>query len=353
VTIPFPSLAAILEITGIPDPIERNRRITQGYHLLSAEFHRRIAHSANWCTFAAWASRQAGQTIRNEDLAAAIGRCLEKSPVVSQLARLPFLDHRGVVQAAIDALAIAGPLRRASDAVARGNLKVFAEIAPEFARFLETFPQPAAIDDAALDWFCRDLRPGPPPDGQDLLNAAFRHYREAARASAAKLRSEWMLLGNIRTGFHEQTRLQPEILEALNAAVLQPRDLIDALRESIRRILAGRREEFLLPPPRELIERLAEEIRLATRQVVTGHLMTIELPGEVLRLGRDLRRPFPADLQRLENPALLELMMQIDPTPDSARKTGAPDWAHFPSRMHFITDLFRVWQTEPRLFEQP
>jgi hypothetical protein len=81
--------------------------------------------------------------------------------------------------------------------------------------------------------------------------------------------------------------------------------------------------------------------------------MTIELPGEILRLGRDLDRPFPADLLRLENPALLALMLQIDATPDSILGTGALDWANFPDRMHFITDLFRTWQTDPRLLEEP
>jgi hypothetical protein len=35
---------------------------------------KRLGPCANWCTFATWASRQAGQTIRGEDLAQASGK---------------------------------------------------------------------------------------------------------------------------------------------------------------------------------------------------------------------------------------------------------------------------------------
>jgi len=38
----------------------RNLRITQCYSAL--------AGAANWCSFATWVSKQAGQTIRGEDL---------------------------------------------------------------------------------------------------------------------------------------------------------------------------------------------------------------------------------------------------------------------------------------------
>ncbi len=48
----------------LQDAVVRNLQITQCYHELSAVLAGRIAGEANWCAFATWASRQAGQTIR-------------------------------------------------------------------------------------------------------------------------------------------------------------------------------------------------------------------------------------------------------------------------------------------------
>ena len=68
----------------------------------------------------------------------------------------------------------------ASDAVARGNRKVFEEIGYEFARYL-------AADD--LDAFLDGLRPGDPPDGQRLLRAAFTRYAQVASEPDPKART--------------------------------------------------------------------------------------------------------------------------------------------------------------------
>ena len=62
-------LADVEAICRHVDPVLRNLRITQAYHELSAGLAAWAGEAANWCTFATWASRQAGQTIRREDLA--------------------------------------------------------------------------------------------------------------------------------------------------------------------------------------------------------------------------------------------------------------------------------------------
>lgn len=54
------------------------------------------------------------------------------------------------------------------------------------------------------------------------LRRAFRRYYAALFEPDAKLRAELLLLGNIEVGYHEQTRLQPEIVAALDAAVIDP-----------------------------------------------------------------------------------------------------------------------------------
>src|SRR5919197_4823599 len=57
----------VARIAARTDPVIRNLQITECYSRLAAA----VADGrpgANWCTFATWASRQAGSTIRGEDL---------------------------------------------------------------------------------------------------------------------------------------------------------------------------------------------------------------------------------------------------------------------------------------------
>jgi hypothetical protein len=79
-----PAVADIDRIAGIADPIIRNLQITQAYHELSAALVKRAGSSANWCAFAIWASKQAGQTIRREDLVRTLQTTLEHEPEVEQ-----------------------------------------------------------------------------------------------------------------------------------------------------------------------------------------------------------------------------------------------------------------------------
>ena len=62
-----------------------------------------------------------------------------------------------------------------------------------------------------------------------MLMQAFRNYRVAARAADPNEKAQLMLLANLEIGFHEQTRLQPEIEGALNGALFKPGDLADLL----------------------------------------------------------------------------------------------------------------------------
>ena len=63
-----PTISDVDRIARIADPILRNLQITQCYYEISQSAAQWAGFSANWCTFATWASKQAGQTIRMEDL---------------------------------------------------------------------------------------------------------------------------------------------------------------------------------------------------------------------------------------------------------------------------------------------
>ena len=63
-----PTTAEVKAIAVLADPVVRNLRITQCYHELAVAMSTLTGPGANWCAVATWASRQAGQSIRKEDL---------------------------------------------------------------------------------------------------------------------------------------------------------------------------------------------------------------------------------------------------------------------------------------------
>jgi hypothetical protein len=373
---PFPSTADVAEIGNDTGPVLRNLRITEAYFELSSAVAALTDRSANWCTFATWASKQAGQTIRGEDLRRAIEADLgvpgaldralsgDGSPWLTLhqiLSRIGHTVDRSRLLHAI--LEVASPFRavdRASAAVARGNKKVFDEIGLQFSRFLECLGAGASA--AAVARFNDGLHPGPPPEGQDLLVRAFGNYREALATRDAKNRAELLLLANLRIGFHEQTRLQPEIAEALDAPIADPSAVAARLHEEIfpradpltRAFDLAARGLGLAGVLDRLSHLIVERLRRLVRQVVTEHLMTLGLPGEgPIHLGRDLTGQYPALLRQPVSPDLIEILREADPMPDSTAGSGARDWADLSQRMHFITELFRTHQETPALFGPP
>ncbi len=366
----YPSVANIDRIAALSDSVIRNLQITQSYWALSAAMSERTGPVANWCTFATWASKQAGQTIRGEDLIRELEHILANEPAISaELAGLVEValasgtrhgnsDIRQLVWEALDPRAA---MQRAGDAVARGNQKVFAEIGHEFARFGAECLGDQQPDAEKIARFCAALKPGDPPDGQRYLRKAFECYYQAFFETDHKTRVELLLFANLQIGFHEQTRLQPEIAEAMEASVIDPksfsRRLVDSLFPGrgwmIRSVWWVLR---LLGRPGKLdaaINRFFEQARHRVRLFLTDHLMVLALPNRRLRLGDDLRGEFPESLRRLTNPGLLALLQQIDPTPDSLLDSGAVDWADLPDRIHFIADLFRCYEESTELLEPP
>jgi hypothetical protein len=365
-----PSVEQIQRIAALADPVLRNLQITQAYSELAQAMAALTGAQANWCTFATWASKQAGQSIRQEDLQRAFERLLAGSPEVDEAlaaaartgAQISGNDSRslaGAIAALRDALSPKAAFGRVSDAVARGNQKVFAEIGYEFARFLALFADRAG-DEQALAAFREGLRPGDPPEGQRYLRHAFTCYYLALDEKNPKAQAEWMFLANIEIGLHEQTRLQPEIVEALNAAIYDPAELRRRLaaelfpnpgaqlRFALAR-LAGRAQPLL-----RARDALAEQARRLARLAITDKMMTLTLPGDrTLRLGQDLRAPFPPTLRQIANPEAQALLQHVDPTPDSMAGGGAADWGHLPDRLHFIVDLFRAYHEERTLFSPP
>ncbi|MFT7836841.1 hypothetical protein Q5530_11895 [Saccharothrix sp. BKS2] len=366
-----PSVPGVDGIAAHADPVVRNLLITHCYHELSRALADRTGGSANWCTFAVWASKQVGQTIRQEDLERTLERLLESSPEASAAVGLVVGGlRRAVPRQALDhaarlvrrTAAATARLDAVSEASARGNLKVFAEVAREFARFLALFDGDGTADERRVAEFLDALRPGEPPEGQRYLRQAFTRYHRAMTTDDPKRRAELLLLANVEIGLHEQTRLQPEIAAALEAPVVDPRELERRLLDLVlpdNRVLRWLRLAFLTvigrrDPVRVAVDRLAAHVRTLARRTVTAHLMTLALPGgELLDLGEDLPARFPPLLAEPADPELLALLATVDPTANSLLDTAARDWADLPDRMHFIADMFRCHAQRGDLLDPP
>ncbi len=360
-----PTVADVARIAAHPDAVLRNLRITQAYHELALATRAGIGAGANWCAFATWASRQAGRTIRREDLREALRQRLEVSPEVRRLAEHALAAVGGValiptlgrlLDEVTRALDVEGTLDRAAAAVAAGNLKVFEEIAARFARFLEIRAGPAPD---ALARFLDDLTPGEPPRGQRMLREAFEAYVAATSADSDHRRAQLLHYGNLLIGMHEQTRLQPEIAAALNA----PFDGVAVRDQVVRALLPGfwRGIRYRLaalfgrrPPLDEIVDALVAEAQRELRHLLTAYAMTLHLPeGVTVQLGRAIGGRHADSLATITEPRLLRLLEQVDPDPLSLAGGGAFDWSVLGERMHLIADLFRRFHDWAPLFDPP
>ena len=345
-----PKAADVARIAAHSDIVIRNLLITQCYHELSVAVRNHTGAGANWCTFATWASKQAGRTIRREDLRAALRARLDETPEFLPLTRIAIAAVQDIgavrtVGALLDeilrALDAEAAFERAARAVADGNLKVFEEIALQFARFLEALTRGGAD---TLGQFLDELRPGEPPAGQRLLREAFAAYHATVGEPDQVARAQLMCYANLLIGLHEQTRLQPQIAAAMNAAFDEA-----AVRRRVIAALFGRR-----PPLDDIIDRLLAVGQRELRRVVTAQAMTLHLPaGTIVRLGADVTGAFPASLTTVSDPRLAELLQRIDPNPGSVAGSGAADWSELDERMHLIADLFRCRHDWEPLFEPP
>lgn len=330
----------------------RNLKITQTYHQLSLEMATVLGHqNANWCTFATHASKTAGYSIRHEELPMyGLWWSLRQCERVDAMAtRVEQSFERTLIRLGITAKVI-HTSEVVSHAISAGNLKVFREIAPIIAEFVQICHGQTQYEPDSLQPLRDRLQRGPvATGGQDLLDEAITHYYDAAFERDARRRAELIMLANCKVGLHEQTRLQHNIVEALDAPVRT--GLALCLRDAGRLLPAGLRRR--LAP---LNERGLAVSAVLWRRAVTRSIMRIRLPYGAINLGRRLPRPqsrrmFPEVLQE---PRLPELVALIDRyTGKKSRRQGARDWGVIEDRMTFIVNLFRSRQTALELFTEP
>jgi hypothetical protein len=137
-----PTVEDVARIPGISDPVICNLNITQGYYELSQAMSKYTDGNPNWCTFAVWASKQAGQSIRKEGLSRTFENLFHSSPEITLLL-YTISEHSDVIKNLPEVKAVSSLIikflnpdsafEHSAQAVAEGNKKVFAEIGGEFA----------------------------------------------------------------------------------------------------------------------------------------------------------------------------------------------------------------------------
>lgn len=356
-----PTPAEVDEIVAIDDPILRNLRITDAYHRLALAFPA-PRPGANWCTFAVWASKQAGQTIRGEDLMRALERALkhdrELAAVASGAVRWAIrsaLAHPGTRRGRVLKLLGQEAFARAADALARGNRKVFGEIAREFARFLPLC-RSVPVESAALDDFLAGVPLAPGQEPPDQLRRAFTHLAQAIGEAEHVARAELMLLANLEIACHEQARVQPEILDALEAPYTTTAQLGRALLEAMAPRSPG--WPSLLRTPLALVVggagRVAEAaLRALLRRLITESMITLALPDGVMKLGRRVAGNPPACLSEPRLEALREMLARLAPAAGDLDGSGADDWSLLPERLTAIGSFFRLRHEDESLYTPP
>ncbi len=351
----------IREILSETNLALRNLKITWCYHLLSQDTRTVIgAKNNNWCTFAKWASKTAGYSIRNEIFGDRLSGLLSLSDEYSHAMDDLNSHLRGIgedVHVESNELAhyLSETLISTSDQVSRGNFLVFEELAPLFVRFIADFRGLKRDDPARIQAFLARLTPGSVHQGgQDMLRQAFEAYYYSIFVKG-KEKAELIFLANLMIGVHEQPRLQSPIEEALKAPLSHglrshlegawPKGASDMIREPVNEAI-GRFHSLLLKPVTRVWHRFAVEV-----------IMSMRLPRGELALGSDVPNPiggpmFPREQETIDNAELGAVLQRWDRTLNTTRGSGACDWTDLDDRMNYVADLFRSRQ-QRRVLRRP
>ena len=337
------------------DPVRRNLLITQCYHDLSVALGKRLgAEHANWCTFATWASRTAGSFIRDEEVPTAFREVLAGSTHVGRgIERANRMLARVHADAKIPKDIVLDIARRivheVGELITAGNLAVFSELGPVFARAIAALDEDA--DGAALLRFGTTLSEGPSErGGQTRLRLALNGYARARSEADPRLKAQLMLLANARIGRHEQIRLQPFIAGSIDAPIRLA--LLDPADEAARHLPRGL-QTLCRGALRVALREAGKEAERHWEELCTRELMTLQLPGETLVLGRQLPAPkgapiYPPLLDPVDDPETFDFLRR-NGADRPVSVSAAVNWTELADRMRYIADLFRSRQLDAAL----
>jgi hypothetical protein len=360
---PAPTPEQTDAIAAETDPATRNLKITQTYHELTVALTRLFGtKNVSWCAYATYASKTAGAFIRGDEVPSVIRKYIAKAEhldegVSALNSALRLIDERAHIGHSFIVDTIERVMRDVTANVGQGNLIVFAELAPAYARLLQVFPDKPKGDQAEKFRLLSPFKPGAvEKGGQDLLIEAFSHYYSALFETDPRKKAELMFFGNALVGYHEQIRLQGPIEGSLDAPLTDT--LSSVLHEALRGLVPEHKHGFLESLLEKALAPLGKRIEREWQEVCTRLMMTLALPQLVLNLGKDVPaiadgRDFAEDLHTIESSSLVLLLDKLDRVANSSKQSAANDWADLADRMAYVVDFFRSRQQDDSLYEQP
>ena len=351
------------------EPVLRNLQITQTYSEINLALSELLGkNNVSWCAYATWASKTAGKFIRLENVDAAIEEFLRGKDWAEELIRvipgaMTWFGWRVKINDSFLLNILNETARAAATEVAKGNLLVFAELAPLYAQFLQLItPHPDQKEQnlaAFLSYLQQNQIEG---DSYQKLVQAYSAYQEAIFETDPKAKAELIFYANVLVGYHEQIRLNPAINNSLNAPIEQifKKRLLGGLERLIEASIPGFLFLLLSPLLKNSLTPVVHRMATDWRKISTKFLMQIEVPDGHLDLSEDIPliayepgKMFPEELAEIRNPALLKVLAELDHSSNSSKGSAAKDWGDLGERMNFIADFFRSAQQDKQLFWPP
>ncbi|MFN0091088.1 MAG: hypothetical protein ACKVWR_12605 [Acidimicrobiales bacterium] len=308
-----------------------NHHITLGYYDLSERLARRLGRAdANWCTWAAHASRSVGHALD-----------LEEPPLLVRQRLVAMGLPRPLVEVVLDVLLslVGGPAAHRASMLAAGNQALFTMSAGFFGQLCDLLD--ADADEAEQERVLAGLATG---DGarplaaakRDVLRRGLRCYLKAAAlppgAGVDKARAELIFAGSLFISDFEQSFLQPDVDLAFLRTPAPVTSPLSALRMMVGELAAP-----LLT-------------RLTVALVLPGCVIA---PADGLPPAPAGQARHPAELALLTTPEARRALAAYDATAGDPRRCRVADWSVFADRMSFVAGLYRAWQRRPELFENP
>lgn len=359
----------ISSIAEHPEPVLRNLQITQTYSEINLALSELLGkNNVSWCAYATWASKTAGKFIRLENVDAAIEEFLRGKDWAEELIRvipgaMTWFGWRVKINNSFLLNILNETARAAATEVAKGNLLVFAELAPLYVQFMQLITPHLDQKEQNLVAFLNYLQQNQiEGNSYQKLVQAYSAYQEAIFEADPKAKAELIFYANVLVGYHEQIRLNPAINNSLNAPIEQifKKRLLGGLERLIEASIPGFLFLLLSPLLKNSLTPVVHRMATDWRKISTKFLMQIEVPDGHLDLSEDIPliayepgKMFPEELAEIRNPALLKVLAELDHSSNSSKGSAAKDWGDLGERMNFIADFFRSAQQDAHLFWPP
>jgi hypothetical protein len=356
------SIEHVQAVLAIDDRVLRNYWVTQSYADLASGVSALLdPATANWCTFATWASCTVGRNLRGEDLPGWLHRRVVLADgmmgvvrVTNQALRAERLDRHFVPIVPEHLSVVVRELFGAcATNLSDGNTEVFGEIAPVAATFIQCFGDASVDPVSARGRVLAACEGAPEFEGTNRLRAGFALWCDALAESGATRRSQLILAGSLQLGAHEQHHLQGPIAGSMDMGVNQS---LERLKRHLA--AAGPAPAVLEEAVDAVLTPLGRAVSALWGDLMTELLGTIQTPDGTLRLDRDVpplpgQAFLPADVARVVVDDLDVLLERFDRADDDGHGSRALDWVSLDDRMNFIVNLFCSRHHRAALFQPP